>query len=398
MAATTQRTPRKIRIHLGTVTQYFDSLGDPRWQKNQHHKLVDIVVLAICAVLSGCDAFTEIEAYGKAKLHWLRRFLDLRNGIPSHDTMGRVFARLDPQAFQRCFLEWIQQVRVVARQQPQDSTLGPVLAIDGKTLRRSHDRAAGLGPLHLVSLWATEEHLSLGQLAVDGKSNEITAIPQLLDMVDVAGAVVTIDAMGCQKKIAAKIRSRGADYVLALKRNQEKLFDQVFDFVQGQLEAPMPTAAHRQYETHERGHGRREHRSYHQFIPSAALRRQFREAGWSGLKTVGIVIGRRIVNGQEQIETRAYISSLRLGVRRFAHAVRGHWGIENSLHWLLDVTFGEDQSRVRKGKAGENLAWIRRFTLGLLRRHPLKASIRTKRMKAGWNDDFMLEVLIGATH
>lgn len=383
---------RPVRIALGDVVKHFTDLPDPRDSKNQRHKLVDIVVIAACGVLSGCNSFTAIETYGHSKRACLGRFLELPNGIPSHDTFTRVFGALDPNELQRCFLSWLQELRLLG---PLEPTAGPMLAIDGKSLRRSHDRAAELGPLQLVSVWASEQCLSLGQVAVAAKSNEITAIPQLLDLVDVAGAVVTIDAIGCQKEIVTKIRARQADYLICLKGNQQQLQERVSAFVASVLGADEPEARWRCHTTHDRGHGREEHRTYYQLELSPALQREFGQAGWRDLQTVGVVMSRRIVAGKETMEFRHYVSSLALDVKRFARAIRSHWSIENSLHWVLDVTFDEDRCRVRKGHAAQNLGWLRRFAISLLKRHPAKDSIQTKRSQAGWNDDFLLEVLTG---
>lgn len=381
---------RSVSLALDQIVERFESLPDPRDDKNKRHKLVDIVVISVCGVICGCDSFTNIETFGKAKLAFFESFLELPNGIPSHDTFTRVFARLDPEAFQQAFFEWVKELRTV-RSWDKRKGKGPVLGCDGKTLRGSHDRAAGLGPLHSVSLWLAEDHLSLGQLAVDKKSNEITAIPKLLEMVDVAGTIVTIDAMGCQKTIVKKIRQRGADYVIMVKGNQQSLLDQVIGFLDSTLANHEACTKRNLYTTHERGHGREEHRTYYQFPLTSELGHLRKD--WRDLRTVGVVMSRRIVDGKEQVEQRFYISSLPLNVKEFARAVRGHWGIENSLHWVLDMTFGEDRCRARKGHAALNLGWIRRFTAGLLKKNPSKESTRAKRLRAGWDEDFLLEVL-----
>lgn len=377
--------------HLFSIVEHFEDLPDPREDRNRRHKLVEIVVIAVCGVLSGCDAFTEIEQYGRKKIAWLKRFLELPNGIPSHDTFSRVFACLNPEAFQRCFFGWVLKLcEAFQGKLPKPSPRQ--YAIDGKTLRRSHDRGSGLGPLHLVSVWVSEQQVSLGQLAVDEKSNEITAIPELLEMLEVSGGVVTIDAMGCQKEIAAKIREKGADYVLGLKGNQGKLHQEVRSYIEEQMDNDFAEVACSRHETNEKRHGRQEHRAYYQLdVP-----KHWQQRGqWRGLRTIGVVISFRTLKGEEQADARYYISSLRRNAKRFASAVRGHWGIENSLHWVLDVTFDEDRSRVRKGHGAVNLAWIRRFAISLLKQHPDKRSIRSKRLASGWDNDFLLEVLTG---
>jgi predicted transposase YbfD/YdcC len=369
---------------LVSIVAHFEELPDPRQDRNKQHKLIDLIVIAICAVICGCESFPEIALYGEKRKEWFRQFLELPNGIPSHDTFWRVLQRIKPAAFQACFARWVASLR--------DATGGQIIAIDGKTLRRSHDRAAGQDPLHLVSAWAAENHLALGQVAVDGKSNEITAIPKLLELIDVTGGIVTIDAMGCQREIATQIRAQGADYVLAVKENQPHLYEDISAYLAQQMENDFADVRCSRYATQERGHGRAEERFYYHLDVPAGLRN--REA-WCELRTIGMVVSLRTVNGQEQADVRYYLSSLRRNARQFAQAVRGHWGIENSLHWVLDVTFDEDQCRVHKGHGAENLAWIRRFAVSLLKRHPADHSIRSKRLAAALDNDFLLEVLTG---
>lgn len=374
-----------------SIVEHFEELPDPRMDRNKQHKLIDIVVIALCAVISGCDSFTDIALYGVKKYEWFKRFLELPNGIPSHDTFNRVFARLNPRAFQECFTDWVAALHEATGGKIQ-KVEHKLYAIDGKTLRRSHDRAAGLGPLHLVSVWASEHHLTLGQVAVDEKSNEITAIPQLLELIDVAGGLVTIDAMGCQKEIAAKIRDQEADYILAVKENQPHLYEDISEYFEQQMKNDFAEVKCSRHETYERSHGREESR--YCYVVNAPDELRNKDA-WRDLRTIGVAISIRVVDGQEQSDVRYYISSLRRNAKRFAAGVRGHWGIENSLHWVLDVTFNEDQSRVRKGHAAENLAWLRRFAISLLKRHPAKQSIRSKRLAAGWDNEFLLQVLTG---
>lgn len=373
------------RPHPASILTHFAALPDPRRERRRLHRLLDLLAIAICAVVAGCDDWVEVAAYGRKKLDWLKTFLPLPNGIPSHDTFGRVFSRLDPHAFQRCFLRWVEAV--------QAATGGKLVAIDGKTLRHSFDTAAGRSALHLVSAWAGQNHLALGQRAVDGKSNEITAIPELLALLDLTGAVVTLDAMGCQKEIVSAIRDRGADYVVTVKGNQGTLYDDLSDYFIGCLDSDFAAVPYRYQRRVERGHGRHEARHYYVTEVPEALRTRDQ---WRDLRSVGMVYAERQV-GQGEVggETRLFISSLRPEVKAFARAVRGHWGIENGLHWVLDVAFGEDRSRVRKDHGPENLAWLRRVAVSLLRNEPTKASIKCKRKMAGWDDEYLLSILLG---
>lgn len=364
-----------------TVCECFRDLPDPRREHLRLHSLWDIIGLTICAVLCGCDTVVEIEEYGIAKLDFLRTFLDLENGVPSHDTIGRVFARLDPKTFRHCFAEWTQALA--------ESLADRVIAIDGKTLRGAHGKDGK--PLHLVSAFATENRLVLTQQAVAEKSNEITAIPEVLRTLDVKKAIVTIDAMGCQKEIAAQIKDQRADYVLALKDNQPTLHAEVQElFVKG-LETNFGGMRHQECATCEEGHGRKETRTYHLIRPNKAWRARHPE--WKGLSTLGMVCSERQVGDANPTgEVRFFITSLSLKVAEFARAVRSHWAIENNLHWILDVAYREDESRSRKDHAPENLAWIRRMTVPLLAQDETKASIRCKRKIAGWDDNYLLAV------
>jgi predicted transposase YbfD/YdcC len=368
-----------------SLRQCFAGLRDPRREHNRFHDLWDIIALTICAVIAGADAWTEVADYGRNKQDFLETFLDLPNGIPSHDTIGRVFALLDPAAFQQGFQAWMAAL--------VDATEGRVIAIDGKTLRHSFDTAGGKGPLHLVSAWATANHLTLGQRAVAEKSNEITAIPELLRLLDLHGAVVTIDAMGCQKDIAARIEAGGGRYVLSLKENHETLYADVQALFRDGLESDFRGLAHHAHTTHDRGHGRRETRRYHVLPAPAAL--LARHPGWAGLRTVGMVFSERQVGDAAPTgEARFFVSSLPPKVKAFAHAVRSHWGIENSLHWVLDVSFREDESRLRKDHGPENLALVRRMAVSLLKRETtVKLGVAGKRKTAGWNDDYLRRVL-----
>jgi predicted transposase YbfD/YdcC len=375
-----------VSVSFDSIVKHFESLPDPRHTRNRHHLLVDIVVIAVCGVIVGCEGPTAIERWAKAKKDWLEQFLELSGGIPSRDCLRRVLSTLKPEAFQECFQNWIAE-SLLGGQDGSHRTI----AIDGKTMRRSHDRAGGLGPLHMVSAWASECGISLGQIATEEKSNEITAIPKLLDRIDVAGAVVTIDAMGCQKEIAKKIKDDGGDYVLAVKDNHPKLYLALQTFFLEAMEDDFEQVSYRYHETHGKGHGRLDERYYYlaKLPDDFAFTKQ-----WAGIKAIGMVI--RITensDGTTSQDVRYFIVSRYLSGERFAQSVRGHWGIENSLHWVLDVTFNEDQSRTRKRRIADNLSWLRRFAISLLKQHPSKNSIKGKSQIAGWSNDFLLQVL-----
>jgi len=379
------------RIGLDEVVRHFEELEDPRSTINRRHPLVSVVVIALMAVLAGASGPTAIAKWAALKEEFLLETLDLPNGIPCKDVFRRVLVLLKPNAFQACFANWLQSLRVTAA--AATGVEQPVLAVDGKTARRSHDRSKGLGALHSVSVWASEFGLSLGQVACAEKSNEITAIPELLKLVDITGALITIDAMGTQKAIAEKIIDGEADYVLALKGNHETLHQAVIDYIDEQSENDFATVTARRHVTEETGHGRQETRSYIQMpvprsLPGLEL--------WKGLKSIGMVVSECLRNGKEAVEIRYYISSLAVSVKRFANAIRSHWGIENSCHWSLDVTYREDESRIQNKNMRENFAWLRRLTLSLLKQHPGRESVAMKRRSCGWSDDFMLEVLTGA--
>src|SRR5271166_3740403 len=378
------------QIGLDEVIRHFEELEDPRSEINLRHPLLSVVVIALLAVLAGAGGPTAITQWAVLKQEFLLLALDLPNGIPSKDVFRRVLMALKPAAFQACFANWLQSLRAEAT--AVTGVDQPILAVDGKTARRSHDRKNGLGALHAVSVWASEFGLSLGQVACAEKSNEITAIPELLRLVDIKGTIITIDAMGTQKAIAAQIIEGKADYVLALKGNQETLHQAVIDHIDEQLEGDLAQA--REHVTIEKGHGREEMRTYLQ-LPAPKSLPGF--TPWKGLKTIGVVTSRCLRDGNETIEIRYYISSLAMGVKRFARAVRGHWGIENTCHWVLDVTYREDESRIREEALRENFAWLNRFTLSLLKQHSDRASLAMKRRSCGWNENFLLEVLTGAT-
>jgi predicted transposase YbfD/YdcC len=363
-----------------SIPKHFRKLKDPRRKHRRLHRLQDILVIALCAVIAGAQDWQDIETFGRKRCDWLKRFLELPHGVPSHDTFERVFDRLKPQVFQACFRDWVQAVQETLRIKH--------VAIDGKTLRGSG--TAKLGPLHLVSAWATGQSLSLGQVAVDAKSNEITAIPALLDLLDLGGALVTIDAMGCQKAIAQKIKDQGGDYILTVKDNQEHLLADVERAVAQAFDADFAGLEHDTYETRERGHGRDEYRSYTVIHSTAGLRHA---ADWTSLTTIGMCYSERTIAGVTSEETRYFIGSRKASAKTYGAALRDHWRIENTLHWQLDVTFGEDRNRVTKRQAVENLALLRRQTLSLLKAHPAKLSIAKKRFAAALDTEFLDEIL-----
>ena len=380
------------RVCLDEILGYFDDLEDPRDTVNRKHPLVSVVVIAMMAVLSGAAGPTAIAKWAALKAEFLTGVLPLPHGIPRKDVFRRVLGLLQPAAFQACFVNWLQSLRAQAAE--ATAVDQPVFAVDGKTARRSHDRSKGLGALHCVSVWASDFGLSLGQVACDEKSNEITAIPELLRLVDIKGTIITIDAMGTQKALAEQIIDSGADYVLALKGNQETLHQAVLDYVSQHLDNDFADVAARRHQETDRGHGREEYRSYLQMpVPEGLPGVE----AWKGLRSIGMatVVCRR--DGQETGETRYYLSSLPVGVRRFARAVRSHWSIENGCHWSLDMTFREDESRIREPQTRQNFAWLNRFSLSLLKQHPGKDSIAMKRRACGWSDEFLLQVFAGTT-
>jgi len=365
-----------------TFQDHFQDLHDPRVERTRKHPLINILFIAVCGVLSGANSFAGIQEFGCDRRQWFARYLDLTNGIPSDDTFARVLARLDPAAFEKCLLSWIQAVQEISEHR--------LIAIDGKTLRGSYDRGDGKAAIHMVSAWATENKLSLGQVVVDEKSNEITAIPELLRVLELSGAVVTIDAMGCQKEIADLIREGGGDYVLAVKQNQPTLCEQVEEAISAGLE--QDAAVIDEHQTVETGHGRRETRSY---VIFPAPDEVDPDGVWRDLRAVGMAITESTDSrGRCRLEARYYILSVLLSAKEFAGAVRGHWGIENNLHWQLDVSFREDECRVRTDHAPANLSVIRRFALGLLKRETsCRRGIETKRLKCAASDEYREKVL-----
>lgn len=367
--------------------EHFAALTDPRcpFAPNSRQLLMDILVIAVCAVISGAEGWEDSEEYGQANAAWLGDLLDLPHGIPGHDTFRRVLAQLDPEELTQCCIAWTQALSAASG--------GDMVALDGKTLRHSFDQATTTAAIHMVSAWASANRLVLGQLKVEEKSNEITAIPKLLHLLDLKGAVVTIEAMGCQKEIAKTITEQGADYVLALKDNHPTLSEAVTRFLSDARDTGFADIAHDYHETVDGDHGRLETRRY--WITSE-LEWLGAKASWANLHSVGMVEARREVGDTIQVETRYFLTSLPAHGVRFAQAVRQHWGIENSLHWVLDVSFHEDACRIRKDKGAQTFAVLRHIALNLLRREPHhKRGIKARRKRAGWDRDYLFQVLTG---
>ena len=369
--------------HPESLVFHFSIIEDPRVDRTKEHALIDILVVALCAMLCGAEGFVDFEQFGHAKIDFLRSFLKLPNGIPSHDTFRRVFAMLDPAQFAECFRNWTESLR--------KTISAEIVAIDGKTLRGSHDRAKGRPPIHMVSAWARENGLVLGQIKTEEKSNEITAIPELLRTLKLAGCIVTIDAMGCQKEIASEISGAAADYVLALKGNQSTLHDEVASFMEDARAYDFDGVTHGYLETTTRAHGRVEARRY--WI-TEEINWLTHYPQWENLRSVGMVESIRDIAGKLTSERRFFIASIGADAETFARAVRGHWAIENTLHWSLDVSFAEDQCRVRSGYAAENLAILRHASLNILRGDTTKKrGIKGKQKDAGWNHSYLLKLL-----
>ncbi len=373
-----------------SIIEHFATLTDPRVDRTKEHSLLTILTIALCAVISGADEWVAMAEYGNAKRDWFATFLALPNGIPSHDTFGRVFAALDPDEFEHCFLSWVQSA--VAQ------TAGAVVAVDGKTARRSHDRGAGKAAIHMVSAWASANRLVLGQVATDEKSNEITAIPALLDLLLLKGCIVTIDAMGCQREIAAQIVGKGADYVLALKENHEDLYHEVIHLFADAAATDFADYDHDTAQTLDGGHGRVEIRRAWTISDGATIAHLDPEGNWTGLRAIGKVEAERREKGRGGAgkttrETRYYLTSL-VDAGEFGRAVREHWGIENGLHWVLDMAFREDESRARVGASAENLVVLRHIAVNLLKQErSAKVGIKNKRLKAGWDEAYLLKIL-----
>lgn len=372
-------------VNVESIGSYFESLSDPRHTRNRKHLLVDVVVIAVCGMLCGSDGPTAIHRWATNRLDWLQQFLSLVNGVPSRDCIRRLLMALKPEAFQKCFQNWIADAI-----QTDDSGPKRLIAIDGKTCRRSHDASQELGALHIVSAWASEEGIALGQIATEQKSNEITAIPQLLNQIDLTNSLITIDAMGCQKEIARDIVAGSGDFVISVKDNQPKLRETIETYFEKHLELDLEDLKYRCHETNESAHGRIDERSYFltKIPPDFALKKE-----WPWIKAIGYSL--RITqhaDGSETDETRYYILSRYLSGKRFSEAVRGHWAIE-SMHWVLDVNFREDDSRTRERTLGNNLSWLRRFAVTLLKRHSVNDSLRGKMIRCMMNTEFLTEVL-----
>jgi predicted transposase YbfD/YdcC len=368
-----------------TIKDHFSVIQDPRIERTKRHLLIDIITITICAVISGAETWNDIELFGKCQYKWFKKFLRLTNGIPSHDTFNRVFAQLEPEELQNCFLKWVKSISSL--------TEGDIVAIDGKTLRHSYDKNNGQSAIVMVSAWAKKNGLVLGQRKVDKKSNEITAIPELLKVLSLKGAIVTLDAMGCQKNIVAQIVAKEADYVITLKKNQGGLYQRVDDLFKEALSSPENPDQYSYYIPEESGHGRGEIRRYQVLNNIQNLVDPNEE--WKKLNSLcRVQYSRTLKNGKTKLETRYFITSLSHKAEQLSHSIRGHWSIENNLHWVLDVEFSEDDSRIRKDNAPENLAIIRHIALNVLNQDKSEqGSIRSKRNRAGWDNEYLENIL-----
>ncbi len=377
------------QVPVAALSVHFANLEDPRVERTKDHPLINIITIAICSVICGANGWTDMELFGYAKQDWLSTFLDLEKGIPSHDTFGRVFGMIDPEQFEACFVSWIQAIAKL--------TNGEIIALDGKCLRRSHDKTSGKEAIYMVSAWASANQLVLGQKKVDKKSNEITAIPKLLEVLEIAGCIVTIDAMGCQKEIATIIvNEKKADYVLALKKNQGHLYEDVAAVFAYAEKVGYKEVAHDFHKRVGKEHGRIEIRRCWTIAVSEWEEHIRNCAAWVSIKSIVMVTSERRVGGKTTIETRYFISSLESNAKQTLHAVRTHWSIENGLHWVLDIAFREDDSRMRKGNSDHNFAILRHIALNLLKQEKTgKGGIQAKRLRSGWDEKYLLRVLGG---
>ena len=373
---------------IGSITKYFGELQDPRTGNAKAHIFLEILIIAICAVICGADGWSDVELFGKNKKDWLKTFLRLPKGIPSHDTFGRIFAKIRPEEFQRRFIEWVQAIEKL--------TAGQVIAVDGKKLRRSHDQQTGKEAIYMVSAWTTENQLVLGQTKVADKSNEITAIPELLQLLDITGCIVTIDAIGTQTKIAETIVTGGGDYLLAVKENQGHLFEDIQCLFEVDVAHGIDKAQHSYAQTVNKGHGRLEIRECWATEKEEYLALVRKHQNWKGLRSVVRIVSQRNFGEKVETQTRYFISSLPADAKTILKVKRSHWKIENQLHWVLDIAFREDESRVRKDHSSENLAVLRHVALNLLKQDKTaKGGIHAKRLQAGWNNDYLLTILKG---